>query len=180
MGRAILNYRRAERYLPSNADVRHSLKTALDQRADLIPMKDLHPIAGKLLGWHFKTSPTFRWWLFATCWLVLWGAWIWGGRTQKKEAHIAVLVAGGLSIVLMASLLSEIISQRQAEPGVIVGTEVLARKGDGEMYALAFLDPLHSGTEFQRIDNRGQWWHIRLADGQECWIPSHTAETISL
>ena len=179
VGRAILNYRRAERYLPNNADVRHNLETALGQRTDLIPPKAPHPVAGKLLGWPFKTSSTFRWWLFAACWLVLWGAWIWGCRTQRKEARITTLVSGGISVVVMASLLSEPISRRQAEPGVMVATEVLARKGDGEMYVLAFLDPLHSGTEFQRLENRGPWWHIRLADGQGCWIPSRAAEMIA-
>ena len=46
--------------------------------------------------------------------------------------------------------------------------------------APAFLDPLHSGTEFKRLENRGTWWHVRLADGQTCWIPSDAAETVAL
>ncbi len=179
-GRAILNYRRAEQYLPNNADVRHNLETALDRQIDLIPEKELHPLADKLLGWHFNTSATLRWWLFSACWLAAWGAWIWQGKTQKKEARATVVAAGVLSVALMASLLTETLLKRQAEPGVIVATEVLARKGDGEIYALAFLDPLHSGTEFQRLENRGQWWRIRLADGQECWIPARSAEMVSI
>ena len=180
VGRAILNYRRAEQLLPNHSDVRHNLETALDQRTDLIPKKELHPLAAKLLGWHFNSSATLRWWLFAACWLVAWGAWIWWGKTQKKEARAMVVAAGILSVALMASLLAETILKRQSEPGVIVAAEVLARKGDGEIYALAFLDPLHSGTEFQRLEDRGPWWRIRLADGQECWIPARSAEMVSI
>ena len=176
VGRAILNYRRAEQYLPHNADVRHNLETALAQRSDLIPTKELPSLAAKLLGWHFNTSAAFRWWLFAACWIVLWSAWIWLRRTRSKEARITVVAAAVLSVALMASLLTETISMRRAQPGVIIEKEVLARKGDGEMYAPAFLDPLHSGTEFKRLEDRGQWWQIRLADGHECWIPARSAE----
>ncbi|MCK4564602.1 MAG: hypothetical protein KAU94_08000 [Verrucomicrobia bacterium] len=178
VGRAILNYRRAEQYLPGNTDVRHNLEAAREQRSDLIPPKEPHPVAIKLLGWHINTSPMFRWWLFAACWLVLWAAWAWTGKAQRKEGRITVIVAGVVSVALMASLLAEALHANRTEPGVVLADEVLARKGDGEMYAPAFLDPLHAGTEFERLENRGNWWHIRLADGQTCWIPSRAAETV--
>jgi len=179
-GRAILNYRRAEQYLPNNADVRHNLETALEQRIDLIPGKPPAPLAAKLLGWHFNSSATLRGWLFAICWLVFWGAWFWRRRNRKKEALVAMVAAGVLSMAFMGSLLTESLLKHRAEPGVVVAPEVLARKGDGEMYELAFLDPLHSGTEFQRVEERGAWWKIRLADSQTCWIPSRSAKTVAL
>jgi tetratricopeptide (TPR) repeat protein len=179
LGRAVLNYRRAEQYLPNNSDVQHNLAAALEQRADLIPAQDRHPFAARLLGWHYNTSPPVRWWLFATCWLAAWGGWIWKRRTEKKEARITLLAGGILSIVFIVSLTVELMLTRNTEPGVILAAEVLARKGDGEIYAPAFLDPLHSGTEFLRLEARDKWWHIRLADGQECWIPSLAAETVT-
>jgi hypothetical protein len=180
VGRAILNYRRAERYFPGNADVRHNLETVLEKRIDLIPAKGLHPLASRFLGWHFNTSTTIRWWLFSACWVMAWGAWTWKKRTERKEARITTRIAGILSFLLIASLITELVLNRSVEPGVILASEVLARKGDGEIYAPAFLDPLHSGTEFFRLEDRGSWWHIRLADGQECWIPSRAAEIIAL
>ena len=180
VGRAVLSYRRAEQLLPNNADVRHNLTSALGLRADLIPEKEPHPLAAKLLGWHLNTPTPLRGWLFAFCWLLFWGAWFWMGRTTKKEARIAVAATGVLSAILLASLLAESVMERRAQPGVIIAKEVLARKGDGTMYAPAFLEPLHSGTGFQRLENRGTWWHIRLADGQTCWIPSGSAEAVAL
>ncbi|MCF7817398.1 MAG: hypothetical protein K9M54_05905 [Kiritimatiellales bacterium] len=180
VGRAILNYRRAEQYLPNSADVRNNLDTALAQRTDLVPKKQLPPLAASLLGWHFSTPAAVRGWLFTGCWLAAWGAWVWVGKTRKKEARITLIAAGMLSIALLASLLTETIMKQRADPGVIVAAEVLARKGDGEIYAPAFLDPLHAGTEFQRLEARGAWWHIRLDDGQDCWIPATAAETVAL
>jgi hypothetical protein len=180
VGRAILNYRRAERYLPGNADVRYNLETVLKERIDLIPAKEPHPLVVRFLGWHFNTSTTIRWWLFSACWVMAWSAWIWAKKTNRKEARITVRAAGILSFLLLASLITELVLNRSVEPGVILASEVLARKGDGEIYAPAFLDPLHSGTEFIRLEDRGNWWLIRLSDGQECWIPSRAAEIIAL
>lgn len=177
-GRAILNYRRAQLFLPNHADTLQNLEVARDMRTDLIPEKEPHPLAAKLLGWHFNTSTTLRWWLFAFCWTLLWGAWLWMSRTTKKEARIATIATGVLSALLLTSLLTEYALRQQAQPGVVTAMEVLARKGDGNMYAPAFMEPLHSGTEFHNLEERGMWRYIRLADGQTCWIPAAAAETI--
>jgi hypothetical protein len=180
VGRAILNYRRAQQFLPNHADVQQNLKVTRGMRTDLIPEKEPHPLAAKLLGWHLNTSISLRWRLFAFCWLLLWGAWFWMLRTSKKEARITTLATGVLSAILLTSLLTEFTLKQQAPPGVVTAREVLARKGDGNMYAPAFLEPLHSGTEFQSLEERGTWRHIRLADGQTCWIPAAAAEPIRL
>jgi len=179
-GRAILNYRRAEQYMPNNNDLKHNLKAALEVRTDLIPEKNPHPLAARLLGWHLNTSTSFRWGLFAAVWIGFWAAWFWKAHSPRKEARISKVVTGILSLTLLGSLIAEGVINHRTEPGVITTEEVVARKGDGTMYAPAFLDPLHSGTEFQCLENRAAWWHIRLADGQTCWIPASAAEKVEL
>ena len=179
-GRAILNYRRAEEFMPNNADLKHNLNTALELRTDLIPEKEPHPLADKVLGWHLKTSTAVRWWLFAGLWMVLWGSWFWMERSARKEVRITAAVTGVLSLLLLGSLITESVMKYNAQPGVILSKEIVARKGDGTMYAPAFLDPLHSGTEFQCLEDRGSWWHIRLVDGQTCWIPADAGEKVAL
>jgi hypothetical protein len=179
-GKAILNYRRAEQYLPNNDDLKHNLNAALELRTDLIPEKEAHPMAVKVLGWHLNTSTALRWRIFTVCWISLWAAWFWMSRTTRKEARITVAVAGVLSAVLLTSLVTEGILKYRTEQGVIIAGEVLARKGAGQMYTPAFLEPLHSGTEFIMIEDRGNWLHIRLDDGQGCWIPADAAERVAL
>lgn len=179
-GRSILNYRRAEQYMPNDTNLRHNLTAALKLQADLIPTKKPHPLTANLLGWHLNTSTTLRWRLFAGLWIMFWGAWFWMSRSTKKEARITVLLTGVFSGVLLASLLTETVMKHRSFAGVIIAPEVLARKGDGTMYTPAFLEPLHSGTEFKQLENRNKWRHIQLADGQTCWIPEDTAETIAL
>ncbi len=178
-GRAILNYRRAKLFLPRNTDLRENLASALELRSDLIPEKDAHPLVTKLLGWHVKTTTAQRGGLFVCCWLLFWGFWFWTRKSFKREIRITAIVTGVLSVILLGSLLAEAISTHRAQAGVILAKEVLARKGNGTMYAPAFQEPLHSGTEFQRLEVRKTWWYIRLADGQTCWIPATAAETIA-
>ncbi|MDF7806520.1 hypothetical protein P4E94_03655 [Pontiellaceae bacterium B12219] len=179
-GRAILNYRRAEQYMPNNPDLKHNLKTALALRTDLIPEKEPHPVVAKLFGWHLNTSPRFRGMCFAVSWMVLWGSWFWLLRAPRKEVRITVAASGLVSVLLLGSLITDTVLKYSAEPGVITAKEVVARKGDGTMYAPTFLDPLHSGTEFQCLEERGDWLHIQLADGQACWIPKNAGEKVAL
>jgi tetratricopeptide (TPR) repeat protein len=180
IGRAILNYRRAETYMPNNKDLQHNLKSAMELKSDLIPAKEPHPLATRFLGWHLNTSTAFRWWSFAIVWLLFWGAWYWMGRSAKKEARITVIGTGLVSVILLSSLITEAVMNKRNESGVITAKEILARKGNGNMYAPAFLEPLHSGTEFKQIEVRGEWRHIELPDGQTCWIPTDAGETVAM
>lgn len=179
-GRAILNYRRAERYMPGDPDLRYNLDAALTLRSDLIPEKEPHPLATRFLGWHLNTPAALRWWLFALFWILFWGSVLWTRRSSKKESRISMAITGVISLILLGSLLTETVMGMRSQPGVILADEVLARKGDGKMYALAFMDPLHSGTEFRQLEERGGWWHIRLADDRTCWIPDRAAELVVL
>jgi len=180
VGRAILNYRRAEPFIPKDPDLKQNLNAARELKTDLIPEKEPHPLAARLLGWHFGTSTQVRWMLFSFAWIACWGLLYWALRSARKEAKGGAAVTGILALALLLSLIAESSMNRRADPGVITAYEVVARKGDGPMYAPAFLDPLHSGTEFQSLETRGKWRHIRLADGQTCWIPTSAGETVAI
>ena len=62
--------------------------------------------------------------------------------------------------------------------GVVLAPEVIGRQGDAESYQQSFEDPLHAGTEFDLLEERTGWLHIRLADDNEAWIPDKAAEII--
>jgi hypothetical protein len=54
----------------------------------------------------------------------------------------------------------------------------MARQGDAASYPPSFKDPLHSGTEFILIEKRTGWFHIKLSDDSDGWIPETSAEII--
>ena len=64
--------------------------------------------------------------------------------------------------------------------GVIVAVTVNARQGDGAGYPLSFEEPLHAGTEFDLLEQRPGWWHVRLTNGNDAWISDTTGELVIL
>ena len=88
----------------------------------------------------------------------------------------------GAACVLLAfasagSLAAELV-QASTPRGVITAASVVARQGDGHSYEPSFGSALHGGTEFRLLEDRGEWWHIRLADGRETWIVAGAGELI--
>jgi hypothetical protein len=63
------------------------------------------------------------------------------------------------------------------ERGVVIGADVVARKGNAESYEPAFTEPLADRTEFRVLERRAPWIHIQLAGGQRGWIPAAAAVT---
>ena len=81
-------------------------------------------------------------------------------------------------MALLASLIIEAGTSGKTRSGVIVAESSVARKGDSTSYEQSFQDPLHAGTEFQLLEDRGNWLNIALADGRECWLPSADVEMV--
>jgi hypothetical protein len=83
-----------------------------------------------------------------------------------------------LSLLFAGSLAADEISYNKNRPGVIISSEVSARKGNSETYESSFKEPLHSGTEFILLEERGGWLNIELADARTCWVPAKDVEMV--
>lgn len=178
LGKAILNYRRAERYLPNDPNLHQNLEYARSRRLDKIEEKEKTKVLKTLVFWHYDLSLRTRSVVFLICFVGLWvGASI---RLFLRAAcpRWLLLCLGVISALFLSSLLYENVVQGREKPGVIVADEVVTRKGDGESYEPAFKEPLHSGTEFRVIEDRGEWYQIELRDGTRCWLPVKTVELL--
>lgn len=78
----------------------------------------------------------------------------------------------------MVSLIVESKTQADRVCGVITTQEIIARQGDGHNYPPSFKESLHSGTEFDVLESRPEWLHIKLSDDSDGWIPNSAAEII--
>lgn len=178
LGKAILNYRRAERFIPNDENLRQNLDYALTRRLDKIAPKTEHLLFKTLFFWHYDLSTRVRSLLFAFFYLSFWLAatlFLW-----KRKKGLRLLTASTLfcAFLFLASLLVGNFAARRKQEGVITAAQVMARKGDSESYQPSFKEPLHAGTEFNLVENREQWLYIELADGRRCWIPANTAELV--
>ena len=181
IGKAILNYRRAERLDGSDPDIRKNLEFARSRRIDKITPKTQERVLETLFFWHYdfplRTKFTLACLFFAAACICV-TAMIWLGRTRRGGLTAAAVVAGGLMLCFAASVAVESRRAAAVVSGVITTQEIVARQGDGQGYPESFKDPLHSGTEFDLLEHRPGWLHIELPDDSDGWIPDNCAELI--
>ncbi len=176
IGRAILNYRRAQLLDGSDVNIRNNLAFARSQRLDKVTVQTERRVLETLFFWHYDFSLKTKFFLaclfFAFLCAIL-TAIVWLGR--RPATTVAAVVCGLILVCFLVSVGIE--SRRRAGTihGVIVAPEIVARQGDGPNYPASFKDPLHAGTEFQLLEQRPGWFHIELANGSDAWVPDSAA-----
>ncbi len=179
LGRAILNYLRAERLDGSDANIKKNLAFARSKRVDRITEKTEKRVLQTLFFWHYDFSIKAKFVLtcvfFAVFCLVL-TFMVWYGRTAPRITIVVIL--GILVISFLTSVSLETYTQSGKRRGVITAQEIVARQGDGQNYPASFKEPLHEGTEFDLLERRVGWLHIRLFDDSDAWVPDNSAELI--
>ncbi len=178
IGRAILNYRRAERYLPNDPNLHQNLEFARSKRADKIEEQQKTMVLKTLFFWHYDFSSRTRGVIFAVCFVLMWAFALVRLYVKRSFAAWGIGVSAAVMLLFLGSLLVEAAGERKERPGVVISAELVARKGDSEAYEPSFKEPLHAGTEFRVIEDRGKWYNIQLADSRQCWVPSTGVELV--
>ena len=179
LGKAILNYRRAEQLDASDVSLHNNLAFARSQRLDKVSVEARKRVLETLFFWHYDFSIKTRFWLAGIFFALLCVAGtlkVWLGRWSSGSAAVVLLAV--LLLCLVASVVVEARSRAGTTCGIITASEVVARQGDGPNYAPSFKDSLHAGTEFTLVEQRPGWFHIKLSDNSDAWIPDGTANLI--
>jgi len=179
IGNAILNYRRAENLDKSNSEIEKNLTFARSRRMDKIEIKTEKQVLQTLLFWHYGLSMKAKFILSFICFAVFCFSlayMIWFGR--RTSLTFITCIAAILFLCFIGSLSIEQYSRTVNLSGVIIADQVAAYQGDGTNYPTSFKAPLHTGTEFDLMERRPGWFHIKLADGSDGWIVQNTAEII--
>jgi tetratricopeptide (TPR) repeat protein len=178
IGRAILNYRRAGFFIPDDPDFIESLTFVLTKRRDSIEEKQKKQVLKTIFFWHYDISAKIKIWIFSVFYCASLAL---GATKLLKHRSLSGWWVGApffVGLLFFGSLMMERIAFVENRMGVLVDYEVTARKGDGETYQPSFEDSLHAGTEFRLIEDRGQWYHIEVADGRRCWIKARSGELV--
>ncbi|KPK22841.1 MAG: hypothetical protein AMJ61_16710 [Desulfobacterales bacterium SG8_35_2] len=178
MGRAILNYLRAAQYIPNDPNLAKNLAYARSMRHDKLASKDREKILQTLFFFHYDLGTQTKLIIFALFYLSFW---IFSGIKIFSQRPFT---SWGLGVTLLFTLLfgsslgMESYQAKMNHAGVITDPEVIGRQGDAEAYQPSFEDPLHAGTEFTLLEERGTWWQIELPDGRSSWIPAKSGELV--
>ncbi|ARN57792.1 tetratricopeptide repeat protein [Sedimentisphaera salicampi] len=176
IGRAILNYRKAERLNPRSRAVQKNLSAARNLRLDKIDPNPENIIASNIFFWHKDFSLKTRFYaalLLVSVLIILISIRLscpaFPGFWPSLCVLIFLLVCFGVSAGLG-------ISQQDNSEGVITADKTVARKGNGEVYKKAFETPLHSGTEFDVLEVREDWIKAGFPDDSIAWVKRKDCE----
>jgi hypothetical protein len=179
IGRAILNYRRAEELDKADANIQKNLAFARSRRIDKVVVKTEKRVLQTLFFWHYDFTNKTKFMLMCICFAIVFVSltiMTWFGKAAPWI--VTTIICGILMVFFLGSVVLEIQARSHRINGVIIAPEVVARQGDGPNYPESFKDPLHAGTEFDLLERRSGWFHIRLSDNSDGWIPDNSAEVI--
>jgi len=179
IGRAVVNYRRAAKLDSSDENVQKNLSFARSRRIDKVNVQTEKRVLQTLFFWHYDFSIKTKFLLscifFAIVCISLTVKTL---LCRSTTATATAVICGILTVCFASSAALEASKQANTVCGVITAQEVFARQGDGQNYPPSFKDPLHCGTEFDLVEQRPGWLHIKLSDNSDGWIPETTADLI--
>jgi tetratricopeptide (TPR) repeat protein len=176
-GRAMVNYRRAQMFIPRDGDLNQNIGRVRAERVDLESDETglLEGLAGVTTS--ILTAGELAW-LVWSLWLIGFGlmsaaivrpAW----REVLRPVLIVVGLAAFIGIVLLTGRLA---ASRLRPPAVVVVKTVPVMSGPGTQYLELF--ELHAAAEVTVVDTRGEWTRFHLPDGREGWIPDAAMERV--
>ena len=181
VGRAILNYRRAKREAPRDADVRANLELARGETIDLIDRDErtalprfLVAIQSRLTLNELATASLVLWALVVSLLLAALYA---GPGVLRRVALYSTVIAGVLLVMGAGSLAGRAYEDSSRRYVVVVAEEVNVISGPGPQYVTEFT--LHSGAEGQLIERRGSWARVALPGGDlQGWVVESAVEEL--
>lgn len=171
LGRAILNYRRAQRLLPRDADIAANLILARAQTKDQLGTEEsglVQFVTRTLVGWTTLNEAAA---LALGLWIVLCGLLI--ARMVRRRwdgvlLHIIMLIVAVALALCVLSVGLRVAEARGRPPGVIVVDAVEVHSGPGTDYLTEF--SLHAGAEIRVIEARPGWVRIALPGDLQGWV----------
>lgn len=177
LGRAILNYRRAQELAPRDSDVAVNLQLARAQTRDRLEMGGgdvLNNVARRIMvGW---TTPEESRFVAMALWMCLCGLTLVGILWPRPFLRYPILVALLLFILSLLPMGLRMLERQGGAPAVIVVESIDVHSGPGTDYITEFL--LHTGAEVRVLESRDDWLRIALPGGLQGWVPDQALDEV--
>jgi tetratricopeptide (TPR) repeat protein len=176
-GHALAAYRQAERYRPTDPYLQANLRQALPAGQRLL-RKPRSWIENVFFWQRWLSYPDKGLLLAATATVTTLLAMLALLRTAARRL-LKRCAAFTLLLTLLAgsSLALDAYQYVATRHGVVVSEQIVARKGNSEIYDPAFTEPLVVGTEIHIEAEQGGWYHVELDGGLSGWVPQAAVVT---
>lgn len=187
LGRAIVNYQRAQQLAPRDEDIANNLELARTQVSNQL---EIDTTAGETLisrmaqatrSWlslnELAIAALFSWILFVL-FVIIYTSLRPGGKLREAVQYFLVAI----SIVLVISVIglgSRVYQDATQTKAVVITEEIVVTSGPGKQYSTEFT--LSNGTEINVLETRGSWSRLALPNSQlQGWVPAETIESVEL
>ena len=176
-GRAILNWRRADRLAPGITEIAHNLDYARSRLPDKFETESASEVLAIVCFWHawpFPTRCLVALSFFTLLWVLL------GVRLWLRAWGVTALAGGAAAAFLLVGISAAITYRHEgaAPPGVMIAEQTVVRQGNYKESEAVFNAPVHSGTEVRLIETREAWVRVEFPNGKDGWVPRETVERI--
>ena len=181
-GKAILNYERALSITTaeSRSDITYNLELARKSLPDEIEI--LPPFFLKRWKRNLNQLASPKSWSIVALiffWLGIGGFVVWlkgKSRDQKKLGFL-----GGLGFLIFSALIFLIAidsskTEKNSGLAVIMSNEVDLRSAPDEVSNSILI--LHEGTSVELLDQIGEWYKVKLFNGEQGWLPKKALEKV--
>jgi tetratricopeptide (TPR) repeat protein len=180
LGRAILNYRRAQSLAPRDADIAANLGVARGQTLDKLeadegPLTNLVQVAEQWLTLDEASMLALLLWLTVSFFAIV-------AILSVRLRRISLWIIGVLGLLLIVGLFSmanRYYVQQTSPLAVIVVEEVdvTSGPGTGQQYLVEF--NLHTGAEVRLLESRPGWQRVALPGNDfQGWVPAEAVVPI--
>jgi tetratricopeptide (TPR) repeat protein len=167
LGEAILQYRRAQKLIPGDPDVKFNLDFARARCVDDVKRVELPGAVTVFL--ELLKRPSIN--LLAVLGALLYFAlvfFICASLFVKIRFNSELKIGLSVALIIVLALFFGNVRRLNAREGVLLANVAEVRSGPAEDYTLIF--NIHEGMEVRVLAEQGQWSKITLRDGLEGWI----------
>ena len=175
-GRAILNYKRAELFIPRDADLRFNLSYARDRTGDATEEPEL--LFDFVFFWVDSLSLDELFYAFALVNLVFFVMLTVRIFTKREWTYYVVVVCVIVWLIAGLSFGTRYVQIATDSRVVILADELNVLAGPDPHDTVLFR--LHAGTVLERERSEGGWSLIRISDEKRGWVESHAIGSIKI
>ncbi len=177
LGRAIVNYRRAQQLSPRDADVAANLDLARTQTIDQIVADELSlgGVIGQWVTFSEIAVLLLVFWLLLCIFICLYI------MLPDRKTLWQWLMLGCVGLMLFSGLLivSNLYSESQNPSAVVIVPEVDVIDNPDIPEEASVQFALHAGAEIQILDRRLGWRQIALPGDLRGWVPTNAIELVA-